>query len=344
MAQKEVEVTWKKFSRRLQEFEELSTDQSEHIASFDLGKPDSSVWLKEILKEATCGDQERRVVALCRFKNIFPGLLAEQGLAKGAECASYLLQRGFLKELQAGFPEARASGEWLLVSERATASGQIIVFLINRVAIYTSVVTAMMVDKITARFVLKEIKNLLKLLEATFHQAQHAPSVLQLSQGRFFALKPDPKTEARNSVIESVAGLVGLSNKAERFLAERRQFYMCMMREVVQISERSARGELGLTGTEHLAVTYSALRIVRRFYGCFPACEQESLPDDLRLVAQTLTESSRLPCIQTAVLILRTIVNLTTKRSSKSFSVTMASQKLSQPSQPARPTKILYGA
>ncbi|GAQ85473.1 hypothetical protein KFL_002370070 [Klebsormidium nitens] len=313
MAREEAEVTWKQCSRSVQEFEELTPEEEND--SFDLRKPDSSVWLKQILKEATCDDPERRLCALWRFKNRFPGLVTEQGLAKGADCVSYLLQRGFLKELQAGFPEARASGEWLLVSQPASTGGPIRnVFFINRVEVYASIVTAMTVDEMTARFFMKEIKDLLKLLEATFHQAQHAPSVLQLAQGRFVALRPEPRTEARTSIIEALSVLVGVSNKAKRFLAKRTKFYLCMIREVMQMtSEGSASGELTLRNAEHLVVTYYGVRLIRVLYESYPASKQESLPDDLRLVAQTLIESDLLPCIEHAVLILRTVVNLDQK-------------------------------
>ena len=95
--------------------------------------PESSAWKDEILREAGSDDPDQRLRAYCCFANISREIMAnDQGYTKASECATYLLQRGFLKGVQKGFQEAVASGKWILVPQGDTNFRAR--FFINRVS------------------------------------------------------------------------------------------------------------------------------------------------------------------------------------------------------------------
>lgn len=273
MEQREAgELKWKRSSRTQQEIEDMTPDNEQ--AWFDLRKPESSAWMQEILREATCADMERRLCALWRFQKIFPLLVREQGLAEGAECASYLLKRGFMRELQEGLIEAKVSGEWLLLPKSKLKLGLNDVFFINRVAIYVETIVSMALDERTARFFLTEIKQLLKLLEALFNQAAH-PSLAKLTQ-HFKRMDPEPKADARRSIVRAVSSLVEWSGKAKRSMLNRKDFYLGMLQEVVEVLKSR-----DLTGDELYVMINSGLALIINLNESFPASEQESLLEDV---------------------------------------------------------------
>lgn len=221
---KKVELKWKECSRTFQEIKRILSEDED--ATFDLSKPSISAWVQNVLKEATCGDLERSVCAFWRFVNIFSKLVLEQGQDKAAETASYLLQRGFGKELHAGLKDARLSGEWFLLPKPIRSGAD---FFINRVEVYASVL-GVIVDERTAKFFLKEMDHLLKLLEGLFIQAAH-PSLAKLTQ----QYDRDSAADARRAIVAATSSLCAWSGKAKRFMINRKGLNLEMVREVAEV-------------------------------------------------------------------------------------------------------------
>ncbi|GAQ84724.1 hypothetical protein KFL_002030070 [Klebsormidium nitens] len=238
---KEVEVKWKECSRSSREVLEMIAEYEQ--ATFDLAKPEESDWVQMILKDATCGDLETSVCAFGRFVNIFSKLVHEQGKAKAAETASYILQRGFAKELHAGLKDARSSGAWFLLP-KSDRTG--VKFLLSRVEAYASVLGLLTVDERTASFFLKEMEALLVLLEGLFYQAAH-PSLAKLTQS--IGVDQDPATDARRAIIRAISALIEWSKRAQRFMIKRRSLYLDMIREIAKMHQSGNPSE-----TDYLTV------------------------------------------------------------------------------------------
>lgn len=296
---KEVEVKWKECSRTLQEIQELTPDDELDQAAFDLAKPENSAWIQAILKDTTCGDLERSVCAFWRFSNVFSKLVHKQGHAKAAETASYLLQRGFSKELHPGLKDARFSGVWLLQPKLdGTGNG----FFINRVEVYASVIEDLTVDERTARFFLKEIEALLLLLEGLFHQAAH-PSLAKLTQQSY----RDPAADVRRTIVRAFIAFIAYSGKAKRFMLKRNELYLEMIRESTKMFHSDdfldASYSTPATGVN------SGLVLISKLNGEFSADEQKDMLDDVfQLVATTLKLSDCAPLLSNCLLILRKMI------------------------------------
>lgn len=294
----QVEVNWRECSRTVQEMRKLAPEDEQ--AAFDLAKPEESAWVQEILREATCGDLERSVCAFWRFVNIFSKLVNEQGKAKAAETASYLLQRRFGEELHAGLKDAKSSGVCFLLPKSDGISRN---FFINRVDAYASVLSLLTVDERTAKFFLTEMEALLMLLEGLFHQAAH-PSLAKLTP--FIGLDQDPASETRRAIIRAVASIIDWSKRASRFMIERKELYLEMVKESTAKLFRSGDP----SKTDYLMVTNYGLALIGNLHGKYSPSEQRSMLDEvLHLVATTLVHSDCAPVLQSCLYALWNLKN-----------------------------------
>lgn len=271
------DVTWREGSRSLQEVE--PAPRTERV-SFDPRKPESSAWIQEILEGARCNDVEGRLSELWRFSQILTELLDNHGLGAGAECVSYFLQRGFLKELKADLTEARISGGWFLLLKSKDRE-----LLFNRVVIYVSVLELMLVEERSARYIVKEFENLVDLLKGLFYQAAQDSMVMQ----HFKFTSHTKETDARRAIIRALSTLVGFSNKAKRIMAGKSTFFSSMIREATAYPPENV-------------AAYSGLKLTVELYTRYNMSEQNSLLDDvLHLVAKCLTQSSSQLMLDTAL-------------------------------------------
>ena len=177
----------------------------------EVATPESSAWMTDILREARSEDPDQRLRAFCRFGHISTDIMnrdPNQGFAKASECATYLMQRGFLKEVQVGFREAVRSGEWLLGPQDDTS------FLLNRVTIYASVLVGLTADRATTSYVLKEVPDLVELLGMAYIMSKD-PEAIQVPPDA-----PDPYKQVRSMVTRALLSLLIFSEKMKKSIGK----------------------------------------------------------------------------------------------------------------------------
>lgn len=213
-------VTFKKSSKTADQIRDLTPDyEFRQVAlELNLSKPEESCWIAEILKLSQSEDPDQRVFALWRLNTTYNILVQNEEGARGAECASYLMQRGFLEEIKLGLPEAIKSGQWYIVPKNFVLRPKSLrdfrsSMLINRMATYADALYNLAVDSRATKFILKELPDIISLLDAAFSRTSFGPKLQFCSM--------DPEIDSETSIISLLPGLLTWSNTSKKELAER---------------------------------------------------------------------------------------------------------------------------
>lgn len=204
----------------------------------ELYKSEGTAWMLELLREARSDNPDEGLCALYRFQIIWEENTIRdqnQGFSKASECASYLMQKGFLKEVQKGFREALFSGEWLVVPQDDT-SFRSAVFL-NRVSVYANVLIALTLDRATTLYVLKEIPDLVELLEKAYYMSKD-PEAFRLPPGA-----PDLYEGVRSVVAGALISSLLHSKKTQKKVGRARKFLSYMLTDSMERHTVEAFGD-----------------------------------------------------------------------------------------------------
>lgn len=124
----------------------------------DILNPEKCCILKQIPNDLNSGDEEERFLAICRFKNVFNGMIMQRGSAACATYASYVLsQKSILEEIIRGLREFQESGKCYLVPRDAKIPGNF--YLVGKVCMYSNILTSLSLDKRASRFIQRQFKD-----------------------------------------------------------------------------------------------------------------------------------------------------------------------------------------
>jgi hypothetical protein len=128
----------------------------------DILHPDICCILKQISDDLNSGDEEERFLAICRFTNVFNGMIMQRGSAACATYASYVLSQGsILEELIRGLREFQESGKCYLLPRDAKIPGKI--YMVGKVCVYSNILTSLSLDKRASRFIQRQFKDIVAI-------------------------------------------------------------------------------------------------------------------------------------------------------------------------------------
>ncbi|GAQ81045.1 hypothetical protein KFL_000690235 [Klebsormidium nitens] len=209
----------------------------------DLHKPESSAWLKNILKQARNKDFETRCFALSRFRAVLNSMVINKGHALCAGFAAYVLEEGILEEVIRNLRAAQSEGDFyvfpkiefrdLMINQRS--------FTLSKVEICFRLLHVLILDTRTARFVLKAIPNLLSILEGAYFSLSlrfsHEGLELPDNTAELELLREGVKA----SSLSVLVSLVNCTEKCRDKISSRKVFLQHILRDSVADTEFSGR-------------------------------------------------------------------------------------------------------